>query len=136
MVKFVIHFAFLVAAIGYLAQRGERFFWRALGWFTVGFVANAVYGSLELGAALAGRHLDSLILVPLTGGASRISVFGIIGGQNIYRVNALTGDPNHFGVMLIVPLLALSPVYLRLERGHRLKLPLAVVLAFFLLVDI
>ena len=136
MVKFVIHFAFVVAAIGYLAQRGERFFWRALGWFTVGFVANAVYGILELGAALAGRNLDNFFLVPLTRGASRISVFGVIGGHNIYRVNALTGDPNHFGVMLIIPLLALTPVYLRLERGHRLKLPLAAVLAFLLLVDI
>jgi O-antigen ligase len=136
MVKFVIHFAFVVAAIGYLAQRGERFFWRALGWFTVGFVANAVYGILELGAALAGRNLDNFFLVPLTRGASRISVFGVIGGHNIYRVNALTGDPNHFGVMLVIPLLMLTPVYLRLERGHRLKLPLAVVLAFLLLVDI
>jgi len=136
MVKFAIHYAFVVAAIGYLAQRGERFFWRALGWFTVGFVANAVYGILELGAALAGHNLDNLVLVPLTGGASRISVFGIIGGQNIYRVNALTGDPNHFGVMLVIPLLALTPVYLRLPRRHRLKWPLGAVLAFLLLVDI
>ena len=136
MVKFVIHWAFMVAAIGYLAQRGERFFWRALGWFAAGFLANAVYGILELGAALAGHNLDNLILVPLTGGASRISVFGIIGGQNIYRVNALTGDPNHFGVMLAIPLLALTPVYLRLPRRHRLKWPLAIALAFLLLVDI
>jgi len=136
MVKFVIHWAFLVAAVGYLAQRGERFFWRALGWFTVGFVANAVYGILELGAALAGHNLDNLVLVPLTGGASRISVFGTINGQSIYRVNALTGDPNHFGVMLIIPLLTLTPVYLRLERGNRLKVPLAAALAFLLLVDI
>jgi O-antigen ligase len=135
MVKFVVHWAFVVAAIGYLVQRGERFFWRALGWFTVGFVANAVYGVLELAAALAGRNLDSLVLVPLTGGASRISVFGTINGQSIYRVNALTGDPNHFGVMLIIPLLALTPVYLRLERRNRLKLPLAAVLVFLLLVD-
>jgi O-antigen ligase len=136
MVKFVIHYSFVVAAIGYLAQRGERFFWRALGWFMVGFLANAVYGILELGAALAGRNLDTLVLVPLTGGASRISVFGSINGQSIYRVNALTGDPNHFGVMLIAPLLALTPVYLRLPRSHRLKLPLAALLVFFLLVDI
>ena len=105
MVKFVIHWAFMVAAIGYLVQRGERFFWRALGWFTAGFVANAIYGILELGAALAGHNLDSLVLVPLTGGASKINIFGAIGGQNIYRVNALTGDPNHFGVMLVIPLL-------------------------------
>jgi O-antigen ligase len=136
IVKFVIHWAFVVAAIGYLAQRGERFFWRAFGWFMVGFVANAVYGILELGSALAGHNLDNLILVPLTGGGSRISIFGTINGQSIYRVNALTGDPNHFGVMLIVPLLALTPVYLRLPRDHRLKFPLAAVLAFLLLVDI
>jgi O-antigen ligase len=136
MVKFVIHWAFMVAAVGYLAQRGERFFWRALGWFTVGFIANAVYGILELGAALAGRNLDNLVLVPLTGGASKINIFGAINGQNIYRVNALTGDPNHLGVMLVIPLLMLTPVYLRLPRRHRLKLPLAVVLAFLLLVDL
>ncbi|HZT53120.1 MAG TPA: hypothetical protein VE995_01935, partial [Gaiellaceae bacterium] len=48
MVKFVIHFAFVVCAVGYLAQRGERSFWRAFGWFMAGFVANAVYGILEL----------------------------------------------------------------------------------------
>ena len=135
MTKFAIHFAFVVAAVGYLAQRGERFFWRALGWFTIGFVANAVYGILELGAALAGRNLDNLVLVPLTGGASKINVFGAIGGQNIYRVNALTGDPNHFGVMLAIPLLMLTPLYLRLPRRHPLKLPLAAALVFLLLVD-
>ncbi|MGH3053771.1 MAG: O-antigen ligase family protein [Gaiellaceae bacterium] len=136
MTKFVIHFAFLIAAIGYLAQRGERFFWRALGWFTVGFVANAVYGILQLGSQLAGHSLDNLFLNPLTGGAAKINIYGAINGQNIYRVNALTGDPNHFGVMLIVPLLMLAPVYLRLPRRDRFKVPLAVVLAFLLLVDI
>jgi O-antigen ligase len=136
MVKFVIHFAFVVAAIGYLAQRGERFFWRALGWFTAGFVANAIYGVLELGAALAGRNLDKTVLSPLTGGASQINIFGAVNGQNIYRVNALTGDPNHFGVMLVVPLLMLTPVYLRLPRGHRLKWRLAIVLAFLLLMEL
>jgi O-antigen ligase len=136
MVKFVIHFAFMVAAIGYLTQRGERFFWRALGWFAMGFVGNAVYGILQLGSQLAGHSLDNLFLNPLTGGAAKINVYGAINGQNIYRVNALTGDPNHLGVMLIVPLLALTPVYLRLPRGHRLKLRLGVLLAFLLLVDL
>jgi O-antigen ligase len=135
MTKFVIHWAFIVAAVGYLAQRGERFFWRSLGWFTAGFVANAVYGILELLSALAGHNLDNLVLAPLTGGASKINIFGAINGQNIYRVNALTGDPNHFGVMLVIPLLMLTPLYLRLPRRHRLKLPLAVTLAFLLLVD-
>jgi len=136
MVKFVIHFAFLVAAIGYLAQRGERFFWRAFGWFTVGFLANAAYGILQLVAQLGGHSLDHLVLNPLTGGAASINIYGAINGQNIYRVNALTGDPNHLGVMLIVPLLMLTPVYLRLPRGHRLKVRLAVLLAFLLLVEL
>src|SRR5262249_8973128 len=78
MAKFVIHFAFLVAAIGSLAQRGESFFWRALGWFTVGFVANAVYGILQLGSQLAGHSLDNLLLNPLTGGAASINIYGAI----------------------------------------------------------
>ena len=136
MTKFVIHWAFMVAAIGYLAQRGERFFWRALAWFTVGFVANAIYGVLELGSALGGHNLDNLVLSPLTGGASQINIFGAIGGQNIYRVNALTGDPNHFGVMLVIPLLMLTPLYLRLPKGDKLKVPLAVALGFLLLIDL
>jgi len=136
MVKFVIHFAFIVAAIGYLAQRGEQFFWRALGWFAMGFVGNAVYGILQLGAQLAGHSLDNVFLNPLTGGAAKINIYGAINGQNIYRVNALTGDPNHLGVMLVVPLLMLTPVYLRLPRRHPLKVRLAVLLAFLLLVDI
>jgi len=135
MVKFVIHFSFVVAAIGYLAQRGKRFYWQALGWFTAGFVANAVYGILQLGAALAGHNLDHLVLAPLTGGASSINIFGAVNGQSIYRVNALTGDPNHLGVMLEVPLLALTPVYLRLPRGHRLKWPLAATLVFLLFIE-
>ena len=56
-------------------------------------------------------------LSPLTGGASQINVYGAINGANVYRPNALTGDPNHLGIMLIVPLLVLTPLYLRLERG-------------------
>ncbi len=136
MVKFVIHFSFIVAAVGYLAQQGKRFYWRALAWFTGGFVANAVYGILQLGAAVAGHNLDNVFLNPLTAGAAKINIFGAINGQNIYRVNALTGDPNHLGVMLAIPLLALTPVYLRLPRSHRLKWRLAVVLAFLLLVEL
>jgi O-antigen ligase len=136
MAKLVFHFLFLAAAVGYLAVRGERFFWRALGWFTAGFVANAVYGILQLLAARAGVNLDHAVLSPLTGGASSINIYGAVNGQSIYRPNALTGDPNHLGVMLDVPLLTLTPVYLRLERGHRLKRRLAGILAFLLLVQL
>jgi O-antigen ligase len=134
MVKFVLHFLFLAASVTYLVQRGKRFYWYALGWFAAGFVANCVYGMLQLAAAKAGHNLDATVLSPLTGGASSINIYGQVAGSSVYRPNALTGDPNHLGIMLVIPLLSLLPVYLRLERGHRLKKPLAVTLAFMLLV--
>jgi hypothetical protein len=133
MVKWVLHFLFLIAAVTYLARRGPRYYWRTLGWFTAGLVANCIYGALQLLAARAGHNLDSTILSPLTGGASAINIYGAVNGASVYRPNALTGDPNHLGVMLDVPLLALTPLYLRLERGHRFKWPLGIALAFMLL---
>ncbi len=137
MVKFLLHFLFLVAGIAYLARRSERFFWTALGVFVAGFVANAAYGIVQLAAAeVLGVNLDQSVLSPLTGGASQINIYGAIGGASVFRPNALTGDPNHLGIELVVPLLVLTPLYLRLERGHRLKLPLAAVLAFLLLVEL
>jgi O-antigen ligase len=133
MVKFVLHFLFLAASVTYLVQRGTRFYWRAVGWFTAGLVANGVYGVLQLISAKAGHNLDATVLSPLTGGASSINIYGQVGGSSVYRPNALTGDPNHLGIMLVVPLLSLLPVYLRLERGHKLKKPLALALAFMLI---
>jgi O-antigen ligase len=133
MVKFVLHFLFLIAGVTYLARRGQRFYWRTLGWFTAGLVANCVYGILQLLAARAGHNLDQTVLSPLTGGASSINTYGAVNGTSVYRPNALTGDPNHLGVMLVVPLLALTPLYLRMERRNRLKWPLAIALAVMLL---
>ncbi|MEP6909349.1 MAG: O-antigen ligase family protein [Actinomycetota bacterium] len=136
LTKFIIHFAFVAAGIAYLARRSERFYWRTFGWFIAGFAANAAYGLLQLGATLAGRNLDALVLNPITGGAASINIWGAVGQSSVYRVNALTGDANHLGVMLVVPLLALLPVYLRLERGHRLRVPLAVLLGFLLIMEL
>jgi O-antigen ligase len=136
MVKFILHFLFLVAAVVLLARHTQRFYFRALGWFTAGMVFNAGYGVLQLLAARAGHNLDHLVLAPLTGGASSINIYGAVNGANVYRPNALTGDPNHLGIMLDVPLLVLAPLYLRLERGHPLKWWLAAVLAFLLLVEV
>jgi hypothetical protein len=138
LAKFAIHFAFLVAAVAYLSRRSARLYWQTLAFFTAGFAANAAYGLLQLGLAeTSGRNLDEMFLGRLglyeRGG---ISVFGTVGEQNVYRTNALTLDPNHLGVMLIVPLLVLFPVYLRLGRGDRLRLPLALLLAFFVLVEL
>ena len=80
--------SFGIAAVAYLVRRGEAFYWRAIAWFTLGFVANSVYGILQLGAAVgAGQNLDSLVLSPLTGGASSIDVFGHIAGSKIGRAH-------------------------------------------------
>ena len=135
MIKFVLHFLFLGCAVAYLARRGERFFWRTVGAFAAGFAANALYGALQLLAARAGHNLDYTVLRPLVGSAAlKINTYGIVNGASVYRPNALTADPNHLGVMLIVPLLALAPFYLRLERGNRLRWPLGIALVFMLLI--
>jgi O-antigen ligase len=133
MVKFVLHFLFLAASVTYIVDRGPRFYWRAVGWFAGGLVANGIYGVLQLLSARAGHNLDQTVLSPLTGGASSINIYGAVGGQSVYRPNALTGDPNHLGVMLVLPLCSLLPVYLRM-RPSRLRTWLAVALAFMLIV--
>jgi O-antigen ligase len=136
LVKFVLHFLFLAAGVALLARRPERAYWVALGAFFLGLAANAAYGVLQLAAAKAGANLDDLVLSPITGGASMINLYGGVEGQQVFRTNALTGDPNHLGIELLIPLLVLTPIYLRLERGHRLRLPLAVLIAFMLLVEL
>ena len=134
--KWLVHFAFLVAAVWYLAGRSRAYFRHALAWFLAGIAVNAAYGLLQLAAARAGTNLDSLLVEPITRGASKINVYGAVRGAAVYRPNALTGDPNHLGIMLIVPLLILAPVYLRLARGHRLRLPLVGLLAFLLIAEL
>jgi O-antigen ligase len=137
MVKFLLHFLFLVAGITYLVRRSAGFYWTTLAVFLGGFVANAIYGIVQLGTAeVLGINLDQSLLSPITGGASQINIYGAIEGESVFRPNALTGDPNHLGIELVVPLLVLTPIYLRLERGHRLRVPFAVVLAFLLLVEL
>jgi hypothetical protein len=135
LAKWLIHFAFLAAAVVWIARRGQHYFWRSLGWFCAGIVVNAVYGLLQLLDARRGGNLDASVLSPLTGGASQINVYGAIEGANVYRPNAMTGDPNHLGIMLIVPLLVLSPLYLRLERGHPWRKWLMLTIGFLLFVE-
>ena len=136
LVKFGIHFAFLAAGIAYLTRRGRDFYWRTLGAFTAGMAVNALYGVVQLAAANRGQDLDQALLAPITGGASSINIYGAVEGQDVYRPNALTGDANHLGVMLVVPLLVLTPIYLRLEPGHRWRVRLAVLLPFLLVVEL
>ena len=136
LTKFALHFLLLAAGVAYLARRSERFYWRTLTAVVAGLAVNSVYGIVQLVVARAGFNLDDALVSPLTGGASRINVYGAVDGQSVYRPNALTGDPNHLAIMLLVPLLVLAPLYLRLERGHRLRTPLAALLGFLLVVEL
>ena len=138
MVKFVLHFGFLVAGVALLARRSRTFYWYALAAFLGGIALNAGYGVVQLVLAeLTGANLDELLIEPITSRQTGINVFGAVGGtQEVFRPNALTGDPNHLGIELVIPLLVLTPLYLRLEAGHRLRLPLAALLAFLLVVEL
>jgi O-antigen ligase len=136
MGKFVLHFLFLAAGVALVVRRPPRFYWLTLTALVAGIAASSAYGVVQLAAARAGVNLDEVLLSPLTGGASSINIYGGSEDERVYRTNALTGDPNHLGIELIVPLLVLAPIYLRLERGHRLRLPLAVLLAFLLVVEL
>ena len=137
MVKFVLHFGFLVTGVALLARRGIRFYWLALAAFLGGIGIDAAYGVIQLVFAEAGVNLDQLLIQPITSRQTGINVFGAVGGtQEVFRPNALTGDPNHLGIELVIPILVLTPLYLRLEPGHRLRTPLAVSLAFMLIVEL
>jgi O-antigen ligase len=138
MVKFVLHFGFLVTGVALLARRSLSFYWLALAAFLGGIALNALYGVIQLVfAELVGANLDAALIEPITSRQTGINVFGAVGGtQEVFRPNALTGDPNHLGIELVIPLLVLTPLYLRLERGHRWRTPLAAILVFLLVVEL
>lgn len=136
LARFAITFAFAATGIAYLARRPLSFYWVALGVLCAGIAFNAFYGIAQLAFAETGRNLDQTVLGPLLGDARPINFYGAVEGADVYRPNALTNDPNHLGIVLLLPLLVLTPLYLRLERGHRFKLPLAFLLPFLLLVEL
>src|SRR6266542_2736997 len=61
MVKFVLHFLFLAAAVVYIVRGGLRTYWRALGFYVGGMAANSLYGVVQLLDARAGGNLDSTV---------------------------------------------------------------------------
>jgi O-antigen ligase len=137
MIKFLLHFLFLVAGVSLIARRGVQFYWLTLGAFVGGVAANSAYGVAQLAVAEGtGRNLDAAWLHQLTGGASKINVYGAIEGKNVFRINALTGDPNHLGIEIAAVLVLMLPLYLRLERGHRYRTPLAALLGFLFVVEL
>ena len=130
MTKYALHFAFLIAACAHVCEHGERLLRRVGAAFVAGLALNAGYGVLQLVLRVgAGINLDRAVIGPLTfgqGSVGGINVFGQVSGQTanggigtsgVYRVNALALDPNHLGIMLIVPLMLLTP--LALAHGLR-----------------
>ena len=136
-IKWGIHILFVLLGVIYLSRRTRRFYLQTIGFFTAGMVLNAIYAVLQLLAARKGTNLDNLFINKITGGSYAINVYGIFQQTgNIYRPNALTGDPNHLGIMLVLPLLMLLPVYLRMEKGNPWKVKVGLTLAFLLVVEI
>jgi len=132
------HALFLVLGTAYVIRRGAGLYARTVRWFLGGIVICAAYGVVQLAVKVAaGINLDSIVVGTLTFGTGKvngINVYGqVSGSENIYRINALTGDPNHLGVILCVPLLGLLPVYLADRDGRR---RLGLLLAFLFAVQV
>lgn len=131
---FAIHFSLLVAGVAYLGRRPRRFYWLTLGYLCAGMAVSAAYAALQLIAAKAGVNLDRLVLEPLTHTPARSLAYTFETGPNTIRVRGLTRDPNHLGIMLLVPLLTLLPLAARLPRNRQRTL-LGLALAGFLVIE-
>jgi O-Antigen ligase len=132
--RFLVHFAVLIAAVSYLGRRPARCYWRALAALCAGIGVNAAYGAAQLVAAKAGLNLDGVVLEPLTGRPARTLEYAFSFGPRVERPRGLTTDPNHLGVMLLVPVLVLLPLSFR-GQSRRSRRSLPFVLAFLLLVE-
>ena len=137
MVKFALHFGFLVCGTQYVIDRGERMLRRTIGAFVLGLALNCAYGVAQLAAQVgAGVNLDKRLIGPLTFGQGSLGGINVYGqttavesgsyvSLGVYRVNALALDPNHLGIMLCVPILLLLPFALRAGVRSRAGVVLA-----------
>src|SRR3954454_13229 len=116
LVVFSLWFALAVAAVVHLTARGRPFYRRALHWFVAGFVVNAAYGIVQY--VLGTRFdvtLDRYLIEPFFPGAvanglnlyATVAVThadGTVVREPVYRITALTNDPNHIGILLTMPI--------------------------------
>jgi O-Antigen ligase len=117
LVVFSLWFGVAVAAVVHLTARGRPFYGRALRWFVAGFVVNAAYGIVQY--VLGTRfdvNLDRYLIEPFFPGAvanglnlyATVAVThadGTVVREPVYRITALTNDPNHIGILLTIPIL-------------------------------
>jgi hypothetical protein len=132
---FAIHFSLLTAGVAYLARRPRRHYWLTLGYLCAGMAVSTAYAAMQLVGNKAGVNLDQLILQPLTRAPARSLAYTFETGPNIIRVRGFASDPNHLGIMLLVPLLVLPPLAARLSAGSRGRTLLGVSLAGFLVIE-
>ena len=127
--KWGVFFSFAVLASAHLIRRGPALWWAALGAFVAGFLGNAAYGTVQL-ALLSGSgvNLDTTILNPIFGGAktqglallgrvTNVDQFGGTTSTAVYRLTGFSEDPNHFGVLVNMPIMILLALVVGVRRG-------------------
>ncbi len=116
LVIWALWFAVAIAAVVHLSERGPELYRRALTWFIAGFCVNALYGVVQY--VLGTRfdvNLDRYLIDPFFPGSasSGLNLYatvavaqpdGSVIREPVYRITALTNDPNHIGVMLGIPI--------------------------------
>jgi hypothetical protein len=133
-VRFGLHGALLIGGVFVVLRRGRLLFDRGLLWLCAGISVGAVYAGVQLTAERAGFNLDRELLTPLTGVPARTLTYGIDQAPDAHRATGLTTDPNHLGVMLLVPILILAAVYPDL-RPRRVRLCAGAALAGLLIIQ-
>ena len=129
LAKWGVFFSFAIVASAHLIRRGPALWWAALGAFIAGFLGNAAYGTVQLGLLSAtGVNLDTTILDPIFGGAktqglallgrvTNVDQFGGTTSTAVYRLTGFGEDPNHFGVLVNMPLMILLALVVRVRSG-------------------
>ena len=134
--------AFVVAAAAHLARGGRPLLVRALGAYVGGAALNAAYGVAQLAGQAVGVNLDAHLVNPYFSGAvatganffgevTTIDANGAVVQAGIYRMTALTNDPNHIGILLVT--IVVLTAALALGAPARYRSPLLALAAALLL---
>ncbi len=134
LVIWALWFAVAIAAVVHLSGRGPAFYRRALTAFIAGFCVNALYGVVQY--VLGTRfdvNLDRYLIDPFFPGSasSGLNLYatvavtqpdGTVIREPVYRITALTNDPNHIGVMLAIPIVIVLALATEAVRKRALAL--------------
>ncbi len=116
LVVWALWFSFAVAAVAHLGSR-PMLYRRALVVFVAGFAANAAYGYAQyLLGTTVDVNLDEYLIDPFFSGSasSGLNLYasvpitqpdGSVTREAVYRITALTNDPNHIGILVVTPIL-------------------------------